>query len=95
MSWVFVTSCVDSTAELIDAMTASATQVSYRTMHREVGRQFVLKQHELGYDVGNMRDTGLRMKRDWHVSYWRGTYDGRACYYFVWSHIEYVFCRRR
>ena len=89
----FTTTCVDSTGPLIDAMTASAREVSYRTMRKYVGGALVDVERALGYDVGHKRETGLRMSKDWHVSYWRSTYNGRPCFYFVWSCIEHIFCQ--
>lgn len=88
----FTTTCVASTGPLINAMTASAKEVSYRTMRKHVGDALVEIEHQLGYDVGHKRETGLRLSKDWHVSFWRSTYDGRPCFYFVWSHIEHIFC---
>lgn len=91
-SFEFTTTCVNSTGPLINAMQEAAKEVSYRTMRKHVGGPMVEMEQQLGYDVGHKRETGLRMSKDWHVSYWRSTYDGRPCFYFVWSHIEHIFC---
>lgn len=95
MSWQFITSCVDATGEDINAMTAAAVPVTYRTMLKHVGEAFIELQHQLGYDVRNKRETGLTMRRDWHVGYFKSTYQGRPCYYFRWSHIEHIFQEER
>jgi len=90
VSWVFVTNCINSDGPSITAMQAAATPVTFRTMMRVLGDAFVEKQRELGYDVGYQRG-GLRMSKDWAVSYAKSVYQNRPCYYFVWSHIEYIF----
>ena len=92
MSYEFTTTCVNSTGALIDAMTSVAKEVSYRTMRKHVGDALVEIERQLGYDVGHKNETGLRLSKDWAVSYYRSTYDGRPCFYFVWSHIEHIFC---
>ncbi len=91
MTWHFVTSCVSARGEDIDAMNNAAVDVSYRTMLKHVGDAFIDAQEQVGYDVRGKRTHGLRMKRDWHVSYHRSTYQGRPCFFFRWSHIEHVF----
>ena len=42
------------------------------------------------YDTGSERG-GLRLKDDWHVGYFKSTYDGKPCYYIDHSRIEYIF----
>jgi hypothetical protein len=88
----FETTCVNSTGALIDAMTSTAKECTYRTMRKHVGDAMVEIERQLGYDVGHGREIGLRLSKDWAVSYHRSTYDGRPCFYFVWSHIEHIFC---
>lgn len=90
-SWRFETNCIGSDSESIQNMVDAARPVTYETMLRTVGRPFVELQGELGYDIDGKRDTGLRMKNDWHVGYFKSVYRGRPCYYFVWSAIEHIF----
>lgn len=90
MSWVFLTDCVHSDGPSINAMTAAATEVTFRTLSRVLGDAFVEKQSELGYDVRHQRG-GLRMSKDWAVSYFKSVYQGKPCYYFRWSAIEHIF----
>lgn len=87
----FDTTCVNSTGELINAMTERAQEISRRAFLRAVDpRELADVEHALGYDVYTMRG-GLRMSKDWHVTYHRSVYDGRPCVYFVHSRIEHIF----
>lgn len=97
MSYRFETTCVSARGEDINAMTRAAKEVSYRTMLKHVGADAFLEvQKQLGYDVpGHGERIGLTMKKDWAVSYHRSTYQGRPCFYFVWSHIEHIFVEAR
>ncbi len=82
------TSCVNSTAPLIDAMVDAATTVTYRTFrqHCEGVDDWA---SGMGYDVGNEKG-GLRLCNDWSVSFHRSKYNGRPCYYICHSCIEYI-----
>lgn len=93
MSWVFLTDCIHSDGPSINAMTAAAKPVTFRTLMRVLGAVFVEKQKELGYSV--RRERGLRMSKDWAVAYAKSVYQNAPCYYFVWSHIEYIFVEDR
>jgi len=95
MNWADIktyhTNCVHSTGEKINAMQATGKEISRRTFLAEVDRVSLAEvERALGYDTGNERG-GLRMANDWHVSYYRGIYDGRPCVYFDHSRIEYIF----
>lgn len=89
-TWYFETTCVNSDGPSINNMTKRAREVTFRTLQRVLGSSFKEMQAQLGYDVGAQRG-GLRMAKDWAVSYWKSVYRGRPCYYFVWSHIEHIF----
>jgi hypothetical protein len=89
-TWRFEVDCLNSDHESITGMTRGAVRSSYRAMFREVGRPFVMRQRALGYAIDRERG-GLRMYKDHGVTYFRGTYQGRPCWYFVWSHIEQIF----
>jgi len=87
----FVTSCVNSTGELINAMQESGRPITRRTFRRHVNAEELAElERGLGYDTGAERG-GLRMSRDWHVVYYKGIYDGKPCVYFDHSLIEYIF----
>lgn len=88
--WKFETDCIHSDGDSINDMKRAAVPVSYATLRRVLGRAFLEKQADLGYNIDNQRG-GLRMSKDWHVAYYKSTYQGRPCYYFVWSGIEQIF----
>ncbi len=82
------TCCVDSTAELINAMADIAKEVSYKTFSRNCeGLQEWEK--SAGYTVGHERG-GLRMKDDYAVSFYKSSFDGKPCFYICHSAIEYI-----
>lgn len=82
------TCCVNSTAELINALTDSAVEVTYRTFRK----------HCEGLDgwadrMGYVKDPqhgGLHLSGDWSVSFHKGTYAGVPCYFIDHSRIEYI-----
>lgn len=87
----YETSCVNSTAELINALSISAKEVSYRTVLKHCEG---LLDWADGFNVYSRRsDCGLTLKEDWHVTYHKGTYDGRPCYYVQHSGIEYIWTK--
>ena len=87
----YYTNCIGSTMELIQALTASAHEITRRTFVTYADPDSLRElERSLAYDTGTERG-GLRMANDWAVSYYRGTYDGRPCVFFVHSHIEHIF----
>jgi len=80
------TSCVDATAEAIDAMTSAAREITYRTMLKHC--DLISWAVEMGY--ARRKDRGLTLRNDWHVSYYKSRYDDTRCYYLVHSHIEHI-----
>lgn len=97
MSWFFLTDCINSDGDSINEMKRGAKEIKYEAMRRAVGDAFVDKQFLLGYDVGQKgvpKRGSLRMSKDWAVSYWKGKYQGEPCYFFIWSHIEYIFVKQ-
>ena len=88
MKMTYETCCVNSDAESIEAMTDAALEGSFKTFRRRCDT--TEWERRQGYDVGHERG-GLRLRRDWHVSYHRSTYQGRPCYYAVHSAIEHIF----
>lgn len=71
-------------------MNDRAVRITYATLRKYLGPALVDLERELGYDTGAERG-GLRMKRDWAVSCWKSTYQGKPCLFFRWSHIEHIF----
>lgn len=91
MRMTFVTNCVGSDGPSINAMTDTARPITRRTFLRYVDRANLTEiERGLSYDTGTERG-GLRMANDWHVGYYRSTYQGRPCVYFDHSRIEWIF----
>jgi hypothetical protein len=91
--WFFETTCVNSDGPSINAMqSAAAVPITYRTLKKHLGQALVEVEASLGYDTGSERG-GLRMSKDWAVSYARSVYRGRPCLYFAWSRIEHIFLK--
>lgn len=83
----YETCCVLSTDELITELRDSAedvTEAEFRAACEGVDDWAVAH----GYDLDP--DDGLTLSEDWHVSWERGTYDGRPCFFLTWSGIEFV-----
>lgn len=93
-AYIFWTSCVESVGSLINEMQAESTDATYATMlaHCE---GLLEKAEELGYERRSSSGHGLTLKNDWSISYHKSKYCGFPCYYFVWSHIEYIWVRRQ
>lgn len=92
----FLTTCVgwdhgdiDSLLEMID----NEQTITRRSFLRNVDRVEVREiEHDLGYAWHPAN--GLIMAKDYAVTYHRSLLDGKRCYYFRHSAIEYVFTRR-
>lgn len=83
----FLGTCVSlADGPAISAMRESGRPVSYRILRRRCPEL-----PRIARAIGYGRDTGLSLGRDWAVSFWRGTFRGERCYWFDWSHIEFVF----
>lgn len=87
----FETTCVGSgDGRAIRAMVESARDITRRTFLKHVDRTELRDiESQLGYALHPKQ--GLTMAGDFHPSYHRSTYRGRACVYFVWSAIEHIF----
>lgn len=95
MTWSLYTTCVQSTAELIDAMTEHPEneELDYRRFAALVGREALVAAFP-DYDW-RLRPTRLTMAKDWAVSFHRSVFglgrDAGPCAYVVHSAIEHVF----
>ena len=95
MIWQFATTCVNSTAALINALIDSERQISYRTFRRALGGAELDRwASEMLYDVGSERG-GLRLKDDFCVSFYRGRFDGRRALFVRHSAIEHIWTLER
>jgi hypothetical protein len=94
----YETCCVNSTAELIDALTEDARQITWPTFRKHVSWEQVrelfpfysYRGETYNPDSGELT-SGFHIKDDWPVSFWKSSYDGRPCYYLDHSRIEYIF----
>ena len=84
----YLTCCVHSTAEQINAMVDAARPITLRTFRKHV-KDLDEWASRMTYDVGNERG-GLRLANDWHVAYFKSTYDGVPCVYLDHSRIEHI-----
>lgn len=89
-SHVYLTCCVDSTAEKINAMENSAVEVTYGTFARHCDRRECGMLADYEIDARN----GLTLKNDFMVTYYRSTYCDVPCYYALHSHINLIWVRR-
>ncbi len=80
----YATNCVNAGEVDILEMVEKARAISYTTFSRNCSglREFA---RDMGYDR-----MGLTLKGDWHISYYKSTYQGKPCYYLVHSCIEYI-----
>ncbi len=82
----FVTDCIRSTYEDIQALMASEQAVSRTAVARAIGpvawRDW---QRDMGYDKD------FPISRDWHVGYFKGTFRGVPAYFIRHSRIEHIF----
>jgi hypothetical protein len=80
--------CVNSDAESIHALLDSSREVSYKTFCKHCKDLDEWAQN-MKYDIYRGRG-GLRLKNDWAVSYHKGKYQGKPCYFLRHSGIEYI-----
>jgi hypothetical protein len=88
---VFETDCVGcGDGQAIRDLVETAEPISRREFLRLVDRDSLAEiASNLGYST-RARD-GLTMAADWHIGYFRGTWNGRPCAFFQWSAIEHIF----
>lgn len=81
--YTYLTCCVNAEGEKINDMVDKAQEVTLRTMKKRCDIT-ELEEH-LGYGKH------FRLNKDWHVRYYKSTYDGKKCYFMDHSCIEYIF----
>jgi len=92
MGWQFETTCVNSTAELINDMVDGAEDLSHGEFLELLGNEKLDDwAQNMSYSVEE--DGGLLLKDDWHVAYGKGEYGGRECIFIVHSGIEHIWVR--
>ena len=96
----YLTSCVDSpglygmsyaqAGDAIQRMQESAKAITRDTFLKRVDPEDRVQiEGHLGY--AKHPGWGLTAKQDYHLSYYRGRFCGRSCYFMVHSLIEYIF----
>lgn len=90
-NYYYETNCTVADGDAIGEMVDSARAVTYETVRAHVG-DFDRAKEMLGYTPDIRRV--LTLKKDWHVSFYKGKYQGVPCYFIVHSCIEYVFTLR-
>lgn len=89
----FEIDCISSDGDSINEMRGSqAVEVSYDTMLRHCDLISWAREH--GYEARKDQGSGITLEGDPYVSYHRSFYQGKPCYYLVWSGIEQVFVLR-
>jgi hypothetical protein len=83
LTMIYETCCINSTAELINAMTEKSSEITYKTFRRHAEG---LKDLETEFGYGPW----LRLKNDFHVRYFKGFYNQKKCVFMVHSAIEYI-----
>ena len=87
----FETTCVNSTAEKIHAMTERARPVTLATLRRHC-QGLHDWERSMSYATGSQK--GLHIKDDWAVRFYKSVYAGKPCYYIDHSRIEHVWTLR-
>lgn len=86
-----ITTCVQCHGSDVDellSMIDSSKEVSYQTFARHVDIGAIAPSLGYAYRSG---EKGLRLSKDWAVSFYKSKWKGIRCYYMKWSAIEYVF----
>lgn len=90
MKYKYSTDCTSAREKDIRDMVDSAIMITRRTFLQHVDRADLAQlEQSMGYSAHPSQ--GLVMAADWHVSYHKGKYRGKKCYYVYHSAIEYIF----
>ena len=90
MKYELVTRCVDQQdpQPLFD-MYDRAREIGFTTFARRTNWRDVAQ--KLGYAVGTK--SGLHLRKDYAVRFYRSMWLGQICYYMDWSRIEHIFLK--
>ena len=78
--------------EALSSMIEKATPVTYRTFRRHIGGD-ELDQWASNHGYSLHYSSGLILKNDWHVAYYKSKWYDRLCYFLVWSAYENVWVK--
>lgn len=82
---LFIGRCDSLRAEDLDAFDESRHDITYRTFLRHVGRETV---RELN------KSFGVPLRKDWHVSYAKGTWEGQPAVCLFHSRYHHIWVLR-
>jgi hypothetical protein len=82
--------CISARARDIEEMVDNSREVSYNTFMRHVDINEIKEIFPI-YGWGKNKDSVLKLRNDYAVSYYRSKYRGQPCLYIKHSAIEYVF----
>lgn len=92
----YVGCCVDLKGRDISEMCDGATEVSYKTIRKRLGKALMKFAASMGYETrpgGSRR--GIFLSNDCYVRYYKSRYKGKPCYYIDHSRVEYVFIKKQ
>ena len=92
----YIGCCVDLKGHDITEMCDCATEVSYQTVRKRLGKALMKFAASMGYETspgGSKR--GMFLSNDCYVRYYKSRYKGKPCYYIDHSCIEYVFIKKQ
>lgn len=90
-AFCYETCCVHADGDDINEMRDDdrMLDVTYETMLRNC-RGLLEWAQDHGYELRENIGSGLTLRNDWSVGYHKSFYQGRRCYYLVWSAIEWI-----
>jgi hypothetical protein len=80
----FQTTCIDSTAEIINQVVETEQEITFSTFLSFIDLSKSALNEFLGY-------TWMSIDKDWAVHYFKSFYLGKPCVFVRWSAIEYIF----
>ena len=90
--YVYETSCVEcgDRVEALNKMIEEAVDVNYSAVLRNC--HGLIWWAELRGYRRNVNH-GLTLKDDWHVGFYKSTFEGKPCYFVRWSAIEFIWVK--
>ncbi len=87
--YYYKTNCIEADGPEIEAMQEKSKTVSYKTLVKNVGLDTI--RCIFPFYAWMRGERGLKMEKDYAVSYSKGQYLGVPCYFVTHSAIEYIF----
>ena len=82
--YTFIGTCVDLPARHINEMVETSRAITYQTLRKYIGGEEIEKygQHP-------------SLKNDWHVRFYKSTFNAKKCVFIVHSGIEHVYTENK